>query len=320
MIPGLILHQEQCEITCDADAKSSRNARGARQLSRMPQRQKRHIPGVASGWRDASENPSGGAGPRGAEGLENAARTFLDNRRGGFRKARNPKWARNDLERGESKARKVSDAAREGGAEKRGALVRQGAETSAKARKCVETPRGYRQGWRARPAVKQRASNGCRPNDRFWVCVANRTHLGRIPCGKRSEDGALLSWTHDPDADSGSGTIREGSLAPKIPLGSLAPRRVPHSSGFGFPESKRRKGNRVRVLAVSMIASQGIRPRYGDRCVLAKLNIASIRKRGTRMASERFLGPKRYPSEAARLKRPQIGLKRVICHKSGRAA
>ena len=184
----------------------------------------------------------------------------------------------------------------------------------------METPRGYRQGWRARPAVKQRASNGCRPNDRFWVCVANRTHLGRIPCGKRSEDGALLSWTHDPDADSGSGTIREGSLAPKIPLGSLAPRRVPHSSGFGFPESKRRKGNRVRVLAVSMIASQGIRPRYGDRCVLAKLNIASIRKRGTRMASERFLGPKRYPSEAARLKRPQIGLKRVICHKSGRAA
>ncbi len=217
MIPGLILHQEQCEITCDADAKSSRNARGARRLSRMPQRQKRHIPGVASGWRDASENPSGGAGPRGAEGLENAARNFLDNRRGGFRKARNPKWARNDLERGESKARKVSDAAREGGAEKRGALVRQGAETSAKARKCVETPRGYRQGWRARPAVKRRASNGCRPNDRFWVCVANRTHLGRIPCGKRSEDGALLSWTHDPDADSGSGTIREGSLAPKIP-------------------------------------------------------------------------------------------------------
>jgi len=122
------LHQEQCEITCDADAKSSRNARGARRLSRMPQRQKRHIPGVASGWRDASENPSGGAGPRGAEGLENAARNFLDNRRGGFRKARNPKWARNDLERGESKARKVSDAAREGGAEKRGALVRQGGD------------------------------------------------------------------------------------------------------------------------------------------------------------------------------------------------
>lgn len=56
----------------------------------------------------------------------------------------------------------------------------------------------------ARPAVKQRASNGCRPNDRFWACVVNRTHLGRIPCGKRSEDGALLSWTHDPDADSGS--------------------------------------------------------------------------------------------------------------------
>lgn len=156
----------------------------------------------------------------------------------------------------------------------------------------------------ARPAVKQRASNGCRPNDRFWACVVNRTHLGRIPCGKRSEDGALLSWTHDPDADSGSGTIREGSLAPKIPLGSLAPRRVPHSSGFGFPESKRRKGNRVRVLAVSMIASQRIRPRFGDGCVLAKLSIASIRKRGTRMASERFLGPKRYPSEAARHKTP----------------
>lgn len=232
------------------------------------------------------------------------ARNFLENRRGGFRKARNHKWARNDLERGESKARKVSGAAREGGAEKRGALVRQGAETSAKARKCVEAPRGYRQGWRARPAVKQRASNGCRPNDRFWACVANRTHLGRIPCGKRSEDGALLSWTHDPDADSGSGTIREGSLAPKIPLGSLAPRCVPHSSGFGFPESKRRKGNRVRVLTVSMIAIQGIRPRYGDRCVLAKLSIASIRKRGTRMASERFLGPKRYPSEAARHKTP----------------
>ena len=58
----------------------------------------------------------------------------------------------------------------------------------------------------------------------------------------------------------GFGTIREGSLAPKIPLGSLAPRRVPHSSGFGFPESNEEKGNRVRVLAVSMIASQRIVP------------------------------------------------------------
>ena len=55
--------------------------------------------GRCVGWRGASET----LGRRRAaqlEGLENAARNFLDNRRGGFRKARNPKWARNDLEQG----------------------------------------------------------------------------------------------------------------------------------------------------------------------------------------------------------------------------
>ena len=208
----------------------------------------------------ARESLSRRVGSRGAEAVTDAARRFSSEKRGALQVTQRQKFLKSAQERGERGARKANCEARKPGAEKRGAIMRPGAEGPAKARKRAEASRGYRQGWKPCLFVKQRASNGCQSNDRFWARVTNRTHLGRIPCEKRSEGGALLSWTHDPDADSGSGTIREGSLAPKIPLGSLASRRVPHSSGFGSPESKRRKGNRMRVLAVSMIASRRIRP------------------------------------------------------------
>lgn len=203
--------------------------------------------------------------------------------------------SKNDRERGESKARKVSDAAREGGAGKRGALVRQSAEMCAKAREHAEASRGCRYGRRPCPFVKQRASNGCKSNGQFWARMANRTHLGRIPCEKRSEDDVLLSWTHDQDASSGSEAIREGPGVQDPPrVSSTKTRHAFLRIRVSWIKTKKRQSG-ARFGRFDDCEPKNS-PQIGGRCVLAKSSIASIRKRGTRMASERFLGSMRYPS------------------------
>ena len=83
MIPGLVLHQEQREITCDADAESSRNERGARWLSRRFSRRKSDATSLRSRRRCGPRIPfetrritwRGSRHGRGAEVFEQEARS-----------------------------------------------------------------------------------------------------------------------------------------------------------------------------------------------------------------------------------------------------